>query len=453
MLLQLNKDASCIYINETGAKLLPCEPVKQGIAMSDVCASLREKDFITLKCCVIRCSQTSRCDEIPCRRKDGIWLMARLLPVGSDGENSLLIAMTVSKAEENGDSLEKKLKEKKLDLMHDSAIPVTFEIDINTRTIILSDQFRLLYDVCEPIIRPTEKSFMNNRCISRDTLPEFCEAFRQIHDRQPNGSLSMRLRSRLTGSYFSTSAYWKTLFDDDGNAVRIIGILKSPESRKKTGKSAMLCSLQLQLQLQDAYLYHTSEYLQELRRYRHDRSNNIIALRAFLLRGDTEGALKYLDRMGDSLRSGAPIINTGNPPIDAIITEKLTVAKKLGVNVSHTVGLQPGLKADMMDLTVAVGNCLDNAVESCSHTIAAGQKAFIELKFVEQKGVLVFHLRNSTLPQPDPADELPETTKPDKENHGFGLRNVQRIVEKYGGKLILSVGQNEFTTAFTLFVP
>ena len=37
-----------------------------------------------------------------------------------------------------------------------------------------------------------------------------------------------------------------------------------------------------------------------------------------------------------------------------------------------------------------------------------------------------------------------ETTKADKENHGFGLKNIKSIVEKYKGEIKYSTNSNEF---------
>jgi sensor histidine kinase regulating citrate/malate metabolism len=245
---------------------------------------------------------------------------------------------------------------------------------------------------------------------------------------------------------------WKNIFDMHGKPIRAVGVVQPVGRRSKGSNAAVISNLQLRLELQDSYLKHVSEYLKELRHYRHDSSNNVIALKAYLAHGDTKSALEYLNRLGNNLKSEVPIIDTGNPAIDAIITEKLSVAKRKGISITQTVGIQPGLRIDMMDLTIAVASCMDNAIEACSKVISSGDSAYIELKFVEQRGALVFKLRNSSPLQVVSDKGLPETTKGDKANHGFGLRNVQRIVKKYGGQLYLKPGLSEFTTSFALIL-
>ena len=453
LLLRLAGNITCVHISEMGADMLSLSPFNGEADFNKLSSSLREKDYVTLENVIIRSAETFCCDSVPCKKTDGKWLQMRVLPVSREQDGHTVMAVAISETSENIESLERKLKDKKADLTQNTVRPVTFEIDAATHTVALSDQFRLLFDACDTILWSAEDCAPGHPCTVRDIRPVCQETYREIHSGKQEGLFPLRLRSRLTGFFLQTTVFWKIIFDDHGRAERLVGIVKLGKKKRSGANAALISNLQLQLQLQDAYLRHTSEYLQELRRYRHDRSNHIIALQAFLQRGDTIGALEYLSGLGDSLKSEAPIIDTGNPAIDAVITEKLTAAKKLGVSVLHTVGIHPGVKMDMMDLTTVAGNCLDNAVEACGRVIAAGQQAFIELKFVEQHGALVFQMRNSSLPLADPGTELPETTKPDKENHGLGLQNVQRIIKKYSGKLIVTPEQNVFTTSFTLFLP
>jgi hypothetical protein len=452
-LLRCGPTMSCLYSSETGVELLSFLSAGRGAAPADFGAALREQDYLTLANSALRCADTFCSDGFPIRRKDGLWLFIRLFPVCKETAGGVLLLATIVRAPESEEFLEKALREKKLDLMRNNAHSLSFDYDAVTQRVNFSDRFLLLYDVCDPLSQPSVETILNSGCVSKDSYSVCQTALQEIRQRKPSGSVSIRLRSRLTASFFRVTVFWRTIFDDHGKAVRIVGILKPARGSKRADDEAMISNLQLQLELQDAYLRHTSDYLHELRRYRHDRSNHIIALKAFLMRGDTCSALSYLNAMGEALKSEVPIIDTGNPSVDAVVTEKLTIAKKLGVSVTHTVGLQPNLQIDAMDLTLAAGSCLDNAVEACGGVIAAGRPAFIELKFVEQRGALVFHLRNSSLPQTASDDALPETTKTDRENHGFGLRNVQKIVRKYGGKMSLSGGQSEFTTSFTLFLP
>ncbi|MBQ9482800.1 MAG: GHKL domain-containing protein, partial [Ruminiclostridium sp.] len=48
--------------------------------------------------------------------------------------------------------------------------------------------------------------------------------------------------------------------------------------------------------------------------------------------------------------------------------------------------------------------------------------------------------------------ELPETTKPDRSEHGFGLVNIKNTAEKYGGGIDISCKGGEFTLTVMLMM-
>ena len=45
-----------------------------------------------------------------------------------------------------------------------------------------------------------------------------------------------------------------------------------------------------------------------------------------------------------------------------------------------------------------------------------------------------------------------ETTKEDREAHGFGITNVERVTKKYGGNLLLSCENQVFTARAMLML-
>ena len=45
---------------------------------------------------------------------------------------------------------------------------------------------------------------------------------------------------------------------------------------------------------------------------------------------------------------------------------------------------------------------------------------------------------------------LPQTSKQDKHEHGFGMESIQTMAEKYGGFLKLETGQDIFVLRITI---
>ena len=100
------------------------------------------------------------------------------------------------------------------------------------------------------------------------------------------------------------------------------------------------------------------------------------------------------------------------------------------------------------DLNVILGNLIDNAVEAASQTEEKKLKIAIKL----DKGILFINIRNSCHGVADGKIQRLETTKEDAPNHGIGLRNISRIVEKYHGDMELICENGKFEADIMMYV-
>ena len=101
------------------------------------------------------------------------------------------------------------------------------------------------------------------------------------------------------------------------------------------------------------------------------------------------------------------------------------------------------------NLTEAVDS-LDNAIEAarqCAHgSVHAAMHA--------QEHFLVMEVENTCINTQAANGKvkhiLPASTKPDAENHGFGIANVRDTAQKYGGLLYIEQNGNHFTAILTI---
>ena len=94
-------------------------------------------------------------------------------------------------------------------------------------------------------------------------------------------------------------------------------------------------------------------------------------------------------------------------------------------------------RLDDMDLSALFGNMLDNALE-CVERIEDAPRRLVRLYVGGEKGFLRIRLENTCDWPVRFSDGLPLTDKPDKRQHGFGMKSMRRTVEKYGGSLVAS---------------
>ena len=189
---------------------------------------------------------------------------------------------------------------------------------------------------------------------------------------------------------------------------------------------------------QQTYAYQNQldvimESQSRIRALKHDMKNHILALQMLLQKKDWEEADRYLSSMQDFMANPLEYITTGNDTMDSLLNYKLQRANDVLNTVETRINIPERLILHSFDLNVVLGNLIDNAVEAASQTEEKKLKIAIKL----DKGILFINIRNSCQGIADGKIQRLETTKEDASNHGIGLSNVRRIVEKYHGDMDL----------------
>lgn len=136
--------------------------------------------------------------------------------------------------------------------------------------------------------------------------------------------------------------------------------------------------------------------------------------------------------------------HTGNATLDTILSDKQYICNQQHIELSVMAQgevldfLRPGEIASLF------GNALDNAIE-CEKTIEDVNKRCIAVQLFENKGLVCLRVENYCPNEVMLRNELPRTTKPDRMDHGFGLRSIQYIAEHHHGSLCVSCDHQLFT--------
>lgn len=160
----------------------------------------------------------------------------------------------------------------------------------------------------------------------------------------------------------------------------------------------------------------------------HDLKHQIAAIRS---RVDKEDFERYLDRLEDSIIEYGTVVECGNETINIVLTEKNILCSARDVKFSYIID---GTLFDFMsemEIYSLFGNALDNALEGCSKVEDPARRV-ISLKASTRGGMVVLHVENFFDEELTIVDGMPVTTK-DGTGHGFGLRSIQQVAERYGG--------------------
>ena len=188
----------------------------------------------------------------------------------------------------------------------------------------------------------------------------------------------------------------------------------------------------LQMELAESHFALQEQYYEQLRSDQeetramfHDINKYMQAMRTLVADGNEREAGHVIEETQKLFDELASVVDVGNSVISVILNEYNTSAEELGIRFDFDVSVPHNLCITAVDLYVLLGNTLDNAIEACS-SLPEDQR-YIKLQLRTFHDILFYEVQNPF---------SPEYTKRKREkNPGYGLKNVQRCVEKHNGHM------------------
>ncbi len=173
----------------------------------------------------------------------------------------------------------------------------------------------------------------------------------------------------------------------------------------------------------------------------HDLKHQIMGLRG---EKDEKNREEWLDHLEEELDENRLIHQTGNDVLDTILAAKIFHAQKYKATITCVADGKLLSSMHVADICTIFGNALDNALESVV-TIEDPKKRLIHLTLSQQKGFVLINISNYMDKKIElTRGQLPQTSKKDKENHGYGLKSIQKTVEKYKGSMSIQTKEHWF---------
>lgn len=201
--------------------------------------------------------------------------------------------------------------------------------------------------------------------------------------------------------------------------------------------------------LQKQHYEHMLLQYEELRKFRHDVKNHMLALNSMCTSEDNSQIKKYLSQLTNEVSSKKPVEYTGNRELDAVIAPFVLEAESKNIKVQFKGRVSDNVAIDMFDMCTIISNLLNNAIEACEKI--QEDKRIIEFEIAGYNSQIFISVRNSY----DMESIINQkqkfiTTKEDKLNHGIGLENVRRTVKKYDGDMRISQENERFIVTINI---
>lgn len=226
------------------------------------------------------------------------------------------------------------------------------------------------------------------------------------------------------------------------NIFIALAVLYAQYSTEKRAALEQELALQKRLWAQhEKHMENSRRSMELLNAKYHDIKHYIAALRA---ENDSASKERVLNEVEESVRVFDSAVRTGNEILDAVLTEKNLLCERSGIVMTCVAdgGLLRGI--DAVDLYVLLGNALDNAIE-CVSKLEDVQRRLISIAIFRVQGMVKIQIENPYDGSLSFQGDLPATSKADKESHGFGLKSICTVAERYGGGITVTAEDGQFT--------
>lgn len=174
-----------------------------------------------------------------------------------------------------------------------------------------------------------------------------------------------------------------------------------------------------------------SDSTNKIREFKHDLKNHLFMLHAMMENENYEMVLLHLNEMVSVCQPDRAFAHTGNDALDSILNYKLQFVDESKIKVQLDLNIPVELLIPSFDLTVIIGNLLDNAIEA----VSALEEGILTISMKYNAGRFIIKFENSYQNELVLQDGSYMTTKKKKDEHGYGLKNVRTIMNKYNGLL------------------
>lgn len=202
------------------------------------------------------------------------------------------------------------------------------------------------------------------------------------------------------------------------NIIICIGFVDIIKSRNVLIENEKLKSQKLHYELLE-------EKFDNSKRFIHDFKKHINLINGYIANNEYSKLKIYLNELSKEIKNDENFVITGNQVIDLALNSSKDILSQYNIDIKHDVKIKDIKSISAFDFNIVFSNILENAIESCK--ISKGN--FIKIKLEGTENLIILKVVN-------PCTQVKQnltTTKFDTEYHGYGIKNINKIVHKYSG--------------------
>lgn len=210
-----------------------------------------------------------------------------------------------------------------------------------------------------------------------------------------------------------------------------------------TKSSSRLELANYQIAVQKEYYNTLRGQMNEIREIKHDIRHFVGAMSRLAEENRFDELKAFLSEYGEKTEMEQLPVFCENTIANSIIGYYHLRAKEYGISFESRCNISRKSVTSDSDLCIILGNALENAIDACKKMDNSAMR-FVTVEAERIKGQRLLKVINSYNGRLEIRDGRCVSSKGGK-SHGLGIRNIEKVVESYGGFVKIEHNEKEFT--------
>jgi len=198
-----------------------------------------------------------------------------------------------------------------------------------------------------------------------------------------------------------------------------------------------------QIEMQKEYYEALSGQMNEIREMKHDVRHFVGAASRLAEEGRLSDLRSFLNDYSEKTEMDQLPVFCENVIANSIIGYYYLRAKESGIQYEIKCRIDNTVVVRESDLCILLGNALENAIEAC-RKMEQTETRMISMEAGSKNGQFLLKFRNTYRDKLKIRDGHYISSKEEK-SHGLGIKNMEKVVESYGGFIKIEHNEKEFT--------
>lgn len=204
------------------------------------------------------------------------------------------------------------------------------------------------------------------------------------------------------------------------------------------------------LVLQNIQYENLKDRIAETRRAKHDLRHHMTIINSYLQQGELDKLSDYLENYNSSIPDDNSVILCQNITVNLLLLYFLQQAKNNNIEIEIHIDIPEKINIAEYDLTVLIGNILENAIEACSNKSCGSR--WIKICGKVNNNTLLFTVDN-TYEGKIILDKNGNYLSSKHSGSGVGIESIKQIASKYDGIFQINQEKGVFCLSLMLNIP